>query len=218
MGRIDALRWNPHMDESLTVLLEAKECPEDELLVHLVKIQLVMDKVYHTRRDGEDQSLARFYLESCQTQLISIRNQIPQHLKTSSRCYILKPIILDTAPANHITQNPSCFISMLQSFLSTRYPCRLRLLFIPPSSIDLKAYTLASKQVKRGWTAGYQLPPSPTKASRSIFSSNSPAQSFRCTSFPPWMIQLGTNKWSEIPRIFWISSTGMHTTCGDVPI
>lgn len=82
------------MEESLTVLLEAKECPEDELLVHLVKIQLVIDKVYHARRDGEDQSLARFYVESNQAQLSSIRNQIPPHLKSSSESYASNAALL----------------------------------------------------------------------------------------------------------------------------
>ncbi|KAJ5713761.1 uncharacterized protein N7483_010942 [Penicillium malachiteum] len=80
MSRIDALRWNPHMEESLTVLSEAKECPEDEILVTLVKIQLIMDKVYHSRRDGEDQTVSRIYVKSFQSQLDSIRKQIPQHL------------------------------------------------------------------------------------------------------------------------------------------
>ncbi|CAI7653371.1 unnamed protein product [Penicillium pancosmium] len=78
---IDALRWTPHMEESLQVLLDAKECPEDEVLVTLVKIQLVMDKVHHHRRDGDGQLPSLLYTKSFQAQLDSVREQIPQHLK-----------------------------------------------------------------------------------------------------------------------------------------
>ncbi|KAJ5085829.1 hypothetical protein N7532_010600 [Penicillium argentinense] len=81
MFRVDALRWTPHMEESLTILMEAKECPDDELLVTLVKIQLVMDKVYHLRRDGDNQAPSLMYTKSIQAQLESVKNQTPPHLK-----------------------------------------------------------------------------------------------------------------------------------------
>lgn len=84
MSRIDALRWNPHMEESLTVLMDAKECPEDELLVTLVKIQLIMDKVYHMRRDGENKSYSLLYTKAFQSQLDSVKLQIPQRLQQDS--------------------------------------------------------------------------------------------------------------------------------------
>jgi hypothetical protein len=72
------------MEESLQVLLDAKECPEDEVLVTLVKIQLVMDKVHHHRRDGDGQLPSLLYTKSFQAQLDSVREQIPQHLKQLS--------------------------------------------------------------------------------------------------------------------------------------
>ncbi|KAJ5545930.1 hypothetical protein N7494_003515 [Penicillium frequentans] len=81
LNRIDALRWSPHMEESLTFLTESHECPEDEILVNLVKIQLVADKVYQARRDGDDQLLSRFYIKSFQAQLDIVRKQIPVHLQ-----------------------------------------------------------------------------------------------------------------------------------------
>ncbi|KAJ5586970.1 uncharacterized protein N7459_002735 [Penicillium hispanicum] len=82
MFRIDALRWNPYMEESLTVLTDANECPEDELLVSLVKIQLVVDKVYQSRRDGDiNQSPSPIYTKSFQSQLESVKGQIPQYLQ-----------------------------------------------------------------------------------------------------------------------------------------
>lgn len=84
MFRIDALRWTPHMEESLQILLDAKECPEDELLVTLVKIQLVMDKVHYLRRDGDGQPPPPIYTKSFQAQLESVKGQIPQNLKQDS--------------------------------------------------------------------------------------------------------------------------------------
>ncbi|KAJ5246134.1 hypothetical protein N7468_001117 [Penicillium chermesinum] len=122
LGRIDALRWTSHMEESLTVLLKAKECPEDELLVYLVKIQLVMDKVYHARRDGEDQSLARFYITSSQAQLNSVRSQIPPHLINTI------PIILHLNSAELIIhetamQAPSIPNSPQLNRLESLYTC-----------------------------------------------------------------------------------------------
>lgn len=84
MSKIDALRWNPHMEESLTVLAEAKESPNDELLVTLVKLQLIMDKVYHHRRDGEHQTQSLLHTRSFQAQLDSVKSQIPQHLQHHS--------------------------------------------------------------------------------------------------------------------------------------
>ncbi|KAJ5996867.1 hypothetical protein N7499_006820 [Penicillium canescens] len=81
MFKIDALRWTPHMEESLSVLAEAKDCKEDQLLVTLVKIQLVIDRVYHARRDGDSLNPLAFYLNSFQTQLETVKSQIPVHLQ-----------------------------------------------------------------------------------------------------------------------------------------
>lgn len=82
------------MEESLTILMDAKECPEDELLVTLVKIQLVMDKVHHARRDGDDQILSRIYIKSFQAQLDSVRTQVPVHLLRNGECEPLTIMLL----------------------------------------------------------------------------------------------------------------------------
>lgn len=73
------------MEESLSVLMEAKECPEDELLVTLVKIQLIMDKIYHMRRDGDNNSYSLLYTKAFQSQLESVKSQIPQRLQQDSK-------------------------------------------------------------------------------------------------------------------------------------
>ncbi|KAJ5208791.1 hypothetical protein N7449_003170 [Penicillium cf. viridicatum] len=81
ISRIDAMRWTPHMEESLSILTEAKECPQDELLVALVKIHLVLDRVYELRRDGEVFISLPFYLDSFKNQLDTVKGQIPPHLQ-----------------------------------------------------------------------------------------------------------------------------------------
>ncbi|CAG8173321.1 unnamed protein product [Penicillium salamii] len=82
MSRIDAMRWTPHMEESLSVLAEAKECPEDEILVAMVKMYLVLDRLYHLRRDGDTISSPSFYLRTLKIQLDAARQEIPSHLQT----------------------------------------------------------------------------------------------------------------------------------------
>ncbi|KAJ5236537.1 hypothetical protein N7489_006628 [Penicillium chrysogenum] len=81
MSRIDAMRWTAHMEESLSVLTEAKECPEDELLIALVKVHLVLDRVYQLRRDGEAFMPLPFYLDSFKNQLDTVKSHIPPHLQ-----------------------------------------------------------------------------------------------------------------------------------------
>ncbi|KAF3012941.1 hypothetical protein E8E15_004334 [Penicillium rubens] len=81
MSRIDAMRWTAHMEESLSVLTEAKECPEDELLIALVKIHLVLDRFYQLRRDGEAFMPLPFYLDSFKNQLDTVKSHIPPHLQ-----------------------------------------------------------------------------------------------------------------------------------------
>ncbi|KAG0159271.1 hypothetical protein PDIDSM_6793 [Penicillium digitatum] len=81
ISRIDAMRWTPHMEESLSILNEAKECPQDELLITIVKIHLVLERVYQLRRDGEAFISLAFYLDSFKNQLNTVKSQIPLHLQ-----------------------------------------------------------------------------------------------------------------------------------------
>ncbi|CAI7598556.1 unnamed protein product [Penicillium glandicola] len=81
MSRIDAMRWTPHMEESLSILAEAKECPQDELLITQVKIYLILDKVYQLRRDGEAFISLSFYLDSFKKKLDTVKSQISPRLQ-----------------------------------------------------------------------------------------------------------------------------------------
>ncbi|KAJ5774354.1 hypothetical protein N7457_009250 [Penicillium paradoxum] len=81
MSRIDAMRWTPHMEESLSVLAEAKECSQDELLVAQVKLHLILDKVHQLRRDGEPLPSLAFYLSTFKKELDNVKSQIPPYLQ-----------------------------------------------------------------------------------------------------------------------------------------
>ncbi|KAJ5095926.1 hypothetical protein NUU61_005282 [Penicillium alfredii] len=83
LGKGDALRWTPHMEENLEILADTKECAEDEILVSLVRIQLVVDKVHHLRRD-EDHSSTPVVMGLLKSQLNSAKSQIPLHLTHNS--------------------------------------------------------------------------------------------------------------------------------------
>lgn len=136
--RIDALRWTPHMDENLQVLMDAKECPEDEILVTLVKIQLVMDKVHHHRRDSDGQLPSLIYTKSFQAQLDSVRSQIPQHLKQQSMHDPPTPTDETKAQQLTILQILCCFISVPLKSSSMSLLLKTYLIRIHLSSIDWK--------------------------------------------------------------------------------
>ena len=73
------------MEESLSVLTEAKECLEDEILVAMVKIYLVLDRMYHVRRDGETINPPSFYLKTFQMQLDAVKQEIPGNVQLHSK-------------------------------------------------------------------------------------------------------------------------------------
>ena len=90
--RIDALRWTPYLDECVTVLEEEKECPTDTLLVHLVKLQLIVEKVgqapWHDGYDSTTRSAmtpAVFYVNAMQAQLQEVKANITHDNKTNSK-------------------------------------------------------------------------------------------------------------------------------------
>jgi hypothetical protein len=83
LQKIDALRWTPHMDECLQVLDDRKECPNDEILIQQVRLQLIVEKMaLETCHDAamespeharEPQSL---YLEAVHAQLLDIKTKL----------------------------------------------------------------------------------------------------------------------------------------------
>ncbi|CRG91329.1 DNA-directed RNA polymerase subunit beta'' [Talaromyces islandicus] len=86
--RLDYLMWSPYLDDCLKQLDETNEAPNDKLLVHLVKIQLVTDQgvqLYSRLCDRDTEESTRFlgqYIISLREQLRNVRERIPSHLKT----------------------------------------------------------------------------------------------------------------------------------------
>lgn len=81
--RLDALRWTPYLDECMTVLAEEKDQPSDELLINLVRLQLIVEKVgrapWHEGQNdatGSTRAPTTFYLKALQAQLQDFRMKL----------------------------------------------------------------------------------------------------------------------------------------------
>ena len=90
--RLDALRWTPYLDECLAVLGEKDEHPTDPLLIHLVKLQLLVEKAgqapWHEERDDPNGSVRVppiFYLKALQAQLQDFKTRIPPVIQGNGR-------------------------------------------------------------------------------------------------------------------------------------
>ncbi|KAJ5581831.1 hypothetical protein N7535_000451 [Penicillium sp. DV-2018c] len=69
------------MEESLAILEEARECPQDELLIAQVRLYLILDKAHQLRRDAGSAHVPTFYLDTFRKELETLKNQIPAHLR-----------------------------------------------------------------------------------------------------------------------------------------
>ncbi|KAI1801524.1 hypothetical protein F4811DRAFT_459927 [Daldinia bambusicola] len=73
--KIDALRWTSHMDDCLQRLSEEKECPNDEILVKLVQLQLIIES--SNQKASRDEAIEPiFNLQSMHSQLQAVKNNI----------------------------------------------------------------------------------------------------------------------------------------------
>lgn len=86
--RITHMQWTAYLEDCLTVLEETKEYPSDELLVYLVKAQLIRNKVAavswgDTFPMGEtgNRFPRDFYLQTFKTQFDHLKKAIPTSLK-----------------------------------------------------------------------------------------------------------------------------------------
>ncbi|KAL2695180.1 hypothetical protein AAEP93_003933 [Penicillium crustosum] len=53
LGRQDAIRWTPQMEEALRVITLSKSCPADELFVFQVRLQLLKQRADYVRQQDE---------------------------------------------------------------------------------------------------------------------------------------------------------------------
>ena len=107
--RLDALRWTPYLDECIAVLGEEDEHPTDLLLVHLVKLQLVVEKAvqapWHEERDDPNGSVRVppiFYLKALQAQLQDLKTRIPPSIQGNGA------YIYEIAPSNAYKRVDRC--------------------------------------------------------------------------------------------------------------
>ncbi|KAJ6140345.1 hypothetical protein N7471_006831 [Penicillium samsonianum] len=92
LGRQDAIRWTPQMEDALRVIALSKSCPADELFVFQVRLQLLKQRADYVRQqDGTDYarigtahaaaSTPRFlYLKTLRNQLHELRSSFPPDL------------------------------------------------------------------------------------------------------------------------------------------
>lgn len=90
--RLDALRWTPYLDECVAVLAENEELPTDTLLVHLIKLQLIVEEVgrapwHEGYGDATDSARAppTFYLKALQAQLHDFKAKIPPGIQRNGK-------------------------------------------------------------------------------------------------------------------------------------
>jgi hypothetical protein len=84
------MQWTPYLTECLRLLAENKDCPTDQLLVYLVKVQLICNKVASTAwtddatvGDGDKRLPAEFYLQIFKSELEEVKRAMPSELKTN---------------------------------------------------------------------------------------------------------------------------------------
>ncbi|RAQ57753.1 hypothetical protein COH20_004252 [Aspergillus flavus] len=87
LGRMDPLRWTPHMEECLTTLAESDESPNDTVLVQITRSRLLADiisqgpwsqNLYDI--DTASRAPASFHMKAMQTQLQTLKSKIPVNL------------------------------------------------------------------------------------------------------------------------------------------
>lgn len=87
------MRWTPYLDECLQKLSEAKEYVTDELLVYLVRVQLLYDRVM-----GADIPAVvvpqDVYVQMFQSQMDELQKSIPESLQSNS-IGTLSPVAFD---------------------------------------------------------------------------------------------------------------------------
>ncbi|PWY91642.1 C6 transcription factor [Aspergillus sclerotioniger CBS 115572] len=90
LGRQDALRWTPQMEEGLRVLTLTESCPTDALFVSQVRLQLLKQRADHVRQQDETDitginhgaSAPRLlYVKSLRRQLHELRASFPSDLQ-----------------------------------------------------------------------------------------------------------------------------------------
>ncbi len=81
LKKSDSLNWTSHMDQCLQVLSQCREWEGDEVLVAIVKTQLVVDQLARAPWLPQTQRPPAPFISALHLQVQSIRNQLPSYLK-----------------------------------------------------------------------------------------------------------------------------------------
>ncbi|OJJ42171.1 hypothetical protein ASPZODRAFT_137445 [Penicilliopsis zonata CBS 506.65] len=86
LGRMDPLRWTPHMKECLDILVHSEESSGDGVLVQFTRTRLLADQILQGPWSeglyglNAAQTLAAFHLKALQSRLETIKAEIPIQL------------------------------------------------------------------------------------------------------------------------------------------
>jgi hypothetical protein len=81
MKRVDALIWTPFMDECLQLLSQQPAGDGDELLVILVKIQLLVEQLTRAVWQSPDSVAPAYFSSALKSQLRDLQSQLPDHMQ-----------------------------------------------------------------------------------------------------------------------------------------
>lgn len=94
LQKTDALRWTSQLDDCLRQLAGNAEYEGDEILLHHVRMQLVIEKAvlsswYNTTFEASDRLRvpASFVLQSSSAELEQVKKGIPEHLQQNSELH-----------------------------------------------------------------------------------------------------------------------------------
>jgi hypothetical protein len=81
---MDGLRWTSHLDDCLAVLDENPECPGDEMLAALVRIQVIIDQINLDTPAPISQAMPSSYLLSALfLHLDTVKKQLRPRLESN---------------------------------------------------------------------------------------------------------------------------------------
>lgn len=91
LGRMDPLRWTPHMADSLDILRRSSESPNDAVLVQLTRARLLAAKIsagsWNDSLSTEtpfSRAPVSFHISALRSQIEEIKAQIPTELQNNS--------------------------------------------------------------------------------------------------------------------------------------
>lgn len=99
LGRMEVMRWTPHMAESVELLSTSTDSPHDATLANLARVRLLVERIRegpwneNSSSNGIPRAPLPFYMSSLQTQLTQLRADVPSALLNSSSWFTYPSIV-----------------------------------------------------------------------------------------------------------------------------